>query len=122
MRFKVDENLPPETAAFLTEQGHDAATVWDQQLRGAKDPQLAGVCRKEQRALMTFDLGFSDIRQYVPKEWPGFIVLRLRSQARGHVMAVLRRLEPSLSTLPVSGRLWVVTEAEIRIRGGDESE
>ena len=34
MRFKVDENLHPEASAFLVEQGHDALSVWDQNLRG----------------------------------------------------------------------------------------
>jgi predicted nuclease of predicted toxin-antitoxin system len=120
MRFKVDENLPPEASTFLVEQGHDAVTVWDQQLRGAKDPRLAEVCRSEQRVLVTFDVGFSDIRQYQPGQWPGFIVLRLGSQARMHVMSVLRRLAPSLATQTMDGRLWVVTETEIRIRGGEE--
>ena len=120
MRFKVDENLPPEASTFLVEQGHDAVTVWDQQLRGAKDPRLAEACRSEQRVLVTFDVGFSDIRQYQPGQWPGFIVLRLGSQARKHVMSVLRRLAPSLATQTMDGRLWVVTETEIRIRGGEE--
>lgn len=122
MRFKVDENLPPEASTFLGEQGHDAVTVWDEQLRGAKDPRLAQECRAEQRVLLTFDLGFGDIRRYAPHEWPGFVVLRLGSQARSHVMSVLRRLVSSFSTLPLTGRLWVVTETEIRIRGGEEAD
>jgi len=121
MRFKVDENLPPEASTFLAEQGHDAVTVWDQQLRGATDPRQAEVCRSEQRVLVTFDVGFSDIRQYQPGQWPGFVVLRLGSQARTHVMSVLRRLVPSLATQTLAGRLWVVTETEIRIRGGEEN-
>jgi len=54
MRFKVDENLPPEASTFLVEQGHDAVTVWDQQLRGATDPRLAEVCRSEQRVARHF--------------------------------------------------------------------
>jgi predicted nuclease of predicted toxin-antitoxin system len=62
MRFKVDENLPPDTKALLEELGHDVLTVWDQQIRGAKDPRLAEVCRAEQRILLTFDLSFGDIR------------------------------------------------------------
>ena len=70
MRFKVDENLPPEASTFLVEQGHDAVTVWDQQLKGATDPRLAEVCRSEQRVLVTFDIGFSDIRQYQLGQWP----------------------------------------------------
>jgi hypothetical protein len=35
MKFKVDENLPVEAAVLLREAGHDAATVHDQNLRGA---------------------------------------------------------------------------------------
>jgi hypothetical protein len=35
-------------------------------------------------------------------------------------MSVLRRLAPSLATQTMDGRLWVVTETEIRIRGGEE--
>lgn len=94
MRFEVDENLHPDARAFLTEQGHDALSVWDQNLRGAEDPSLAGVCRAERRVLLTFDIGFADIRQYDPREWPGFVVLRLGSQARTHVLGVLRRVAP----------------------------
>jgi predicted nuclease of predicted toxin-antitoxin system len=37
MRFKVDENLPVEVAALLTDRGHDAATVRAQGLAGASD-------------------------------------------------------------------------------------
>jgi predicted nuclease of predicted toxin-antitoxin system len=122
MRFKVDENLPPEASTFLVEQGHDALSIWDQNLQGANDRHLADVCRAEQRVLVTFDLGFADIRQYDPREWPGFVVLRLGSQARRHVMGVLRRVAPFFSTLTLGGRLWVVTESEIRVRGGEEED
>jgi predicted nuclease of predicted toxin-antitoxin system len=120
MRFKVDENLPPDVVALLREEGHDALSVWDQGLRGAKDPRLAEVCRAERRALLTFDLGFGDIRQYPPHEWPGFVVLRLGSQSRAHVLATFRRILSLLATLPLTGRLWVVTERDVRIRGGEE--
>ena len=35
MRFKTDENLPPEAAAFLRDNGHDAQTVWDQRMQAS---------------------------------------------------------------------------------------
>ncbi len=63
MRFKLDENLHPDAVLLLRREGHDALSVWDEGLRGAKDPRLAEVCRAERRALLTFDLGFGDIRQ-----------------------------------------------------------
>ena len=43
MKFKVDENLPIEVRAILTEAGHDAETVADEALIGAPDPKLAEV-------------------------------------------------------------------------------
>ena len=30
MRFKIDENLPPEVTALLRQEGHEAVTVFDQ--------------------------------------------------------------------------------------------
>ena len=120
MRFRLDENLHPDAVVLLRGEGHDALSVWDQGLRGAKDPRLAEVCRAERRALLTADLGFGDIRQYPPHEGPGFVVLRLGSQNRAHVLATLRRIVPLLPTLPLTGRLWVVTERDVRIRGGEE--
>jgi len=34
MRFKVDENLPVDVAEFLRPNGHDAMTIFDQQMVG----------------------------------------------------------------------------------------
>ena len=40
MRFKLDENLPVELANVFREAGHDAVTVLDQNLMGARNPGL----------------------------------------------------------------------------------
>jgi len=62
MRFKIDENLPVATARILSDAGHESKTVHDQRMAGAPDRRLAEVCREEDRALVTLDLDFSDIR------------------------------------------------------------
>ena len=97
MRFKLDENLPIELADLFSKAGHDAVTVLDQDLGGARDPDLASVCRREGRAIVTFDKDFADIRTYPPSTYPGFVVLRLDSQTRYHVIEIGRRLLGSLS-------------------------
>jgi predicted nuclease of predicted toxin-antitoxin system len=122
MRFKIDENLHPDVVSLLRDASHDALSVWDQELGGAKDPRLAEVCRAEGRVLMTFDLGFGDIRRYPPPESPGFVVLRLGSQSRVHTLAVIRRLVPLFATVPLQGRLWVVTEHEVRVRAAERQD
>ena len=117
MRLKVDENVHPAAAEHLIVRGHDVVTVWDEDLRGADDGTIARVCREEGRALLTLDLGFANIRRYQPRDYSGLIVLRLHSQAKGSVLAAVERLEPMLRGKGPHGRLWVVTETDVRIRG-----
>ncbi len=57
MRFKVDQNLPVEIAMALRDAGHDAHTVYDEELAGTPDPELGVIIRGERRGLVTLDLG-----------------------------------------------------------------
>jgi predicted nuclease of predicted toxin-antitoxin system len=116
MRFKIDENLPIDAAKSLREAGHDVFTVFDQDLRGARDDTLAQVCREERRVLITLDLHFSDIRTYPPADFAGLIVLRLSRQDRPHVLEVLRRTSQLFESEALEGKLWVVDEKRVRVR------
>ncbi len=40
MRFKVDENLHVEVAELLRQNGHDAVSVYDQQMQGRGDEEV----------------------------------------------------------------------------------
>ena len=116
MRFKIDENLPVDVAELLRQESHDAITVLEQDLGGEADSDIAGVCQQEERALITLDTDFADIRAYPPKQFPGLVVLRLRWQDKPHILEALRRLTPVFSTELLEGRLWIVEEERIRIR------
>lgn len=118
MKFKLDQNLPIEAASLLAEAGCDATTVYQQQFAGAPDSQIVVVCQEESRALITADLDLSDIRQYPPEQSPGLIVLRLKEQTRPNQLALLRKILPLFATTPLAGRLWIVEESKVRIRGG----
>ena len=117
MRFKVDENLPIEVAEALRQAGHDAATVLEQRYDGSADTQLATLCQRESRVLVTLDMDFADIRNYPPAEFPGLIVLRLRQQDKPYVLDVLTRLVQVIRREPLEGHLWIVGESRVRIRG-----
>jgi len=119
MQFKIDENLPIEIAELLINAGYDTKTVNDQQLQGVKDPILAEVCKNEHRALVTLDADFSDIRTYPPEEFSGIIVLRVRTQAKRHVIKVFSSIIPIIAHESLMQRLWIVEETRVRIRGGD---
>jgi len=117
MRFKVDENLPIEVAQLLREAGHDVYSVHEQGLVGAKDQVLAEVCQSENRALVTLDTHFADIRTYPPENYSGLIVLRLARQDKPHVLEVMRRALKLFSSEAVEGKLWIVDEKRVRVRG-----
>jgi len=51
-----------------------------------------------------------------PAQFPGLIVLRLQQQDKPHILAVIRRLIPLLSSEPLEHLLWVVEETRIRVR------
>lgn len=118
MLFKVDENLHTDAAELLRKAGHDALTVFDQGLRGHADGEIAVVCRDEQRAIVTLDLDFSDIREFPPEDYAGIIVLRLLDQNRPAVLRALERMLPLFAAEPLAGHLWIVEEDRVRIRAG----
>jgi predicted nuclease of predicted toxin-antitoxin system len=116
VRFKIDENLPPDVADVLQQAGHEAFTVYDQGLRSHSDPQVIAACQVEGLALLSLDLDFSNILIFPPENFAGLIVLRLHRPGRAAVSRLVRRLLPHLDTQPVAGKLWIVDEARIRIR------
>ena len=65
---------------------------------------------------MKFKIDFADIRAYPPAQFPEFVVLCLRFQAKPHVLGALRRVTPLFQTEQLERRLWIVEEERIRIR------
>ncbi len=122
MRFKIDENMPIEAAEQLRIAGHDALTISDQQMVGDADSRIASVCQSEQRAIVSLDLDFSDIRTYQPGDYHGIIVLRPRTQAKPVVLALLAQLIPLLDSEPLENNLWILQENGLRIREGEPGE
>jgi predicted nuclease of predicted toxin-antitoxin system len=116
MKFKVDENLPIEIAEDLRSAGHDALTVGDQLMSGRPDKELARVCHDEERALVTLDLDFANLRDYPPADHFGIIVLRPNVQTIPLIRRLLEQVVRRLSQEPLVGSLWIVDPGQIRIR------
>jgi predicted nuclease of predicted toxin-antitoxin system len=93
-------------------------TVYDQQMQGQVDDDVAAVCREGWRVIVTQDLDFSNILTYPPQDYAGIIVLRLHDQSRPSVVAVVSRLIPLFATESLVGCLWIVDEIGMRIRQG----
>ncbi len=116
MKFKIDENLPVEVADALRLAGYDASTVFDQNMAGTADRNIASVVQREQRALLTLDLDFADIRNYPPQQFSGLIVIRAKRQDKTSVLAIVERVIKALERETLNRKLWIVDEQRIRIR------
>ena len=117
MRLKLDENLPASLVPRLEEHGHDVTTVLQQELGGTPDEQLACVCTGEQRALVTLDRGFGDIRRYPPGTHAGIAVLRIVDQSIPSIERIGASLARLLADRDITGQIWIVGADRVRIRG-----
>ncbi|MBM4167189.1 MAG: hypothetical protein FJ218_09780 [Ignavibacteria bacterium] len=117
MKFKTDENLPEEIAYLLREASYDAMSVREQQFGGEDDSIIAKVCLSENRILVTLDDDFSDIRTYPPKNYPGFIVLRVHKQDKFTIINAFKKILPLIQKEFVEHLLWIVEPHRIRVRG-----
>jgi len=114
MQFKLDENMPASAAPLLRHSGYDVHTVFDEALNGEVDEQIAETCRQEQRALITLDTDFSDIRAYPPRDYAGIILLRPHRQSEPQILRLLEAILPVLQTETIQGCLWIVEPVGIR--------
>ena len=117
MRFKVDENVPGVVVSALRADGHEVASVHDQDLDGVDDRALALVCLSESRVLLTHDLGIADVRRFPPASHAGLVVLKPARQGPRHSARVLELIRERLRTAELRGQLWIVGESGLRIRG-----
>jgi predicted nuclease of predicted toxin-antitoxin system len=115
MRIKLDENLGLQGATFLEGRGHDVLTVSEQALWGAADRDLASVCARENRVLVSLDLHFANPLLFDPSVTPGIVVLRLSSRpSRPELKESLNLLAGALERRPVKGKLWIVQRGAVR--------
>ncbi len=117
--FKIDENLPEETAVLLSEAGYEAVSVRDQGLAGKPDNAIADVCSAEGLVLVTLDLDFSNIQVYPPDRTSGIMVFRVPDQSKPRLLEVLQQALPLLGTEQIDQRLWIVEADRVRIRGDE---
>jgi predicted nuclease of predicted toxin-antitoxin system len=121
MKFKLDENLSNLGKSLLEADGHDVMTVREQNLRGASDVALFGVCRDEGRVLITLDHDFRQTLRFPPEESAGLVVLECRGRlSPANILARIEEFAAVLKSRPIKRELWIVEPGRVRIHQSRE--
>ena len=117
MKFLLDENLSSRHAQTLRSKGHDAVSVVESGLCGADDSVVRDAAIAGGRILITLDGDFANMLRFPPAGTPGVVRFRLHPPTEEAIDAAIRSAVERLSGIDVAGKLVVVDERKIRIRG-----
>jgi predicted nuclease of predicted toxin-antitoxin system len=117
MKFLLDENLSHSHAERLSQNGFDATSVLGEGLGGASDEHVRAAAIANGRILVTLDGDFGNLMRFSPAGTPGVIWLRLSPPTESAITDALDRTIKALSTIDLTGKLALVDEDKIRIRG-----
>lgn len=112
MRFLVDECTGPFVGKWLTEEGHEVFSVYDES-RGATDDELLVKAYAEDYLLITNDKDFGEKIYRDRRPHKGVIFMRLNDERSGNKIAVLRQLLANYAD-QLPSRFVVVTEHHVR--------
>lgn len=116
MKIKLDENIGERGLDLLRQRGHDVMTVRQQGLNSAPDERIFEVCAAERRVLITLDWDFGEVLRFNPADSAGIVILSFSSRIT--LDGIRLRLANFLGvaeTNDVSGSLWIVEAARVRI-------
>ena len=122
LRFKLDESLSPDLAQILDAAGHDVTTVRGQGMKGKPDQEVAAVCQREERCLLTLDTDFGQILAYPPDQYAGIVVLRHPRPTLGAFRTLVEQVAVAVERESPVRKLWIVEPGRIRIHDKTESE
>lgn len=114
MRFLADENVEQAVVEALRAGGHDVVEV-GKAAPGAKDREVLGLAREEQRVLVTNDRDFGELVYREGWVATGLVLIRCgagRGTAKASVIAgILPEIESRLE-----GHFVVISEQQVRVR------
>jgi predicted nuclease of predicted toxin-antitoxin system len=117
VKFLLDENLSPRHAATIRSWGHDATSVVESGLGGKDDFAIRGAAVESGRILVTLDGDFANVLRFPPQGTPGVMRMRLHPPTEEAIENALQFAIARLTDISLDGKLVIVDEKKIRIRG-----
>ncbi|HET9713604.1 MAG TPA: DUF5615 family PIN-like protein [Pyrinomonadaceae bacterium] len=112
MRFIVDECTGPAVAAWLSTQGHEVFSVFDE-ARGMEDDEVIRKAYDESWILITNDKDFGEKVYRERRLHQGVVLMRLEDERANNKIRVLTRLLEGYAD-SLAGKFVVVTETHVR--------
>jgi predicted nuclease of predicted toxin-antitoxin system len=113
----VDEDMHRSVAEPLKQLGYRVLDIRDHGLRGAQDTEVFAFAQRNEAALLTGDLGFSNIAKFPPGSHHGIIVARYPTVMS--TQTINREIFKSLMDIEgeeIKGSIIVLSPGQIRIR------
>ncbi len=122
--FLADENISPQTAAYLESLGYSVHSLLRDGPRGITDSDIVPLAQQQERIILTHDLDFGQIYYFSTQESVGVLVLRLRHQTVEVVNQVLARFLQTgvLDDKDMRKALIIVSENTYRVYQGPKEE
>ncbi len=115
MRFLVDENLPVRFAEQLKSAGHEATHLFDRGLKGAADPDVMGLARREGYVLVTYDADFSAMAVLAGEALPSIVLFRDQRRRPEELGDLLLENLPEIEYWLAEGAIAVFDPARVRV-------
>jgi len=117
VRLFLDENLSSQHASELRLEGYDAIAVLEAGLSGATDEEVLRFAVDNGRVLVTLDADFANVMRFPPEQTVGVVRLKVHPASEDRIRQAIRRALLFLHNVEMVGRLAVVDDEKIRIRG-----
>ena len=116
-RFLIDEDCPLNLETLLNSKGYETIHVRTCGLSGTKDPELFIFAQKEQRIIISRDLGWANMNTYPPYTHWGLIVLRMPFTATAiEIRKTFNGFISIVNMSELAGAIVIVDKNKFRIR------
>jgi len=124
LSFLADENISPESAAYLETLGYPCHSLCREGPRRLSDREIIALAKHEGHVILTHDLDFGQIYYFAEEGQVGILVLRLRHQTVEVVNDVLQRFlrSEALTERQLRKSLIILSETTYRVYQGPRGE
>lgn len=116
MKFLGDIPIGRATIVRLRALGHDTISVRDRLPPNAADPEIIRLAITEERIILCFDLGFSDLVATAGQTIPSVITFRTTIHNAEYINRRLETILPEIEADLARGVLVTVEDTRVRIR------